>query len=177
MKVVVIDIPTLPGYGITSCGKVFRYPYIKSSYRGDYLTKLRQISVNLNAEYPQLEAHLEGKRKTAKLHRLLAETFIPNPDNLPQVNHKDGDKFNHSLENLEWVSASENVRHSYQIGLASNRGNKHPRRILDEEQVASIKILIELCNPSNMELAETFGVHHSTISKIRSGKLWGHVNP
>lgn len=61
------------------------------------------------------------------LHRLLAEHFIPNPDNLPQVNHIDGDKLNCSLDNLEWVSAKENVIHAYKHGLINHvRGKQHP---------------------------------------------------
>lgn len=52
------------------------------------------------------------------LHRMLAVHFIPNPKNKPQVNHIDGDKLNNSLENLEWVTKSENMRHAFDTGLA-----------------------------------------------------------
>lgn len=65
--------------------------------------------------------------KTVKLHKLLAIAFISNLDNKPQVNHKDGNKQNNSLDNLEWVTASENVLHSYRVlkrGLKNKRGKK-----------------------------------------------------
>lgn len=52
------------------------------------------------------------------LHRLLALTFLPNPDNLPEVNHKDGNKLNNDLSNLEWVTGSNNVRHAFKTGLS-----------------------------------------------------------
>lgn len=69
----------------------------------------------------------DGKKKQKYLHRLLAELFIPNPLNLPQVNHKDGNKLNCKMENLEWVSAQENVIHAYKHGLINHvRGIDHP---------------------------------------------------
>ena len=68
-----------------------------------------------------------GKKKQVYLHRLLAKYFIPNPQNLPQINHKDGNKLNCDLENLEWVTVQDNVIHAYQHGLIDHvRGEKHP---------------------------------------------------
>lgn len=61
---------------------------------------------------------VNNKRKDLALHRMLAETFIPNPNNLPQVNHKDGNKQNNDLLNLEWCTCSYNVQHAYDNGLA-----------------------------------------------------------
>lgn len=55
--------------------------------------------------------------KNYKVHRLLAEAFMPNPKKLPQINHKDGVKENNSLKNLEWCTARENLRHAYEKGL------------------------------------------------------------
>lgn len=59
----------------------------------------------------------DGKKKQVYLHRLLAEYFIPNPKCLPQVNHKDGNKLNCNLDNLEWVTIQENIIHAYKHGL------------------------------------------------------------
>lgn len=61
------------------------------------------------------------------LHRLLAEHFLPNPHNLPQVNHIDGNKLNCNLNNLEWVTTKDNVIHAYKHGLINHiRGTQHP---------------------------------------------------
>ena len=67
-----------------------------------------------------------GKKIQKYLHRLLAEYFIPNPKGLPQVNHKDGNKLNCSIDNLEWVTEKENTIHAYKHGLMNHvMGEKH----------------------------------------------------
>ena len=69
--------------------------------------------------------HTILNRKNRNIHRIIAETFIPNPDNLPCVNHKDGNKLNNSVENLEWCTQSENVLHSFTNGLQRRITNQH----------------------------------------------------
>ena len=66
----------------------------------------------------------EGKKKfnsSCLVHRLIATAFIPNPNNLPEVNHKDGNKSNNSINNLEWCSRGDNVRHAYKTGLLATK--------------------------------------------------------
>lgn len=71
--------------------------------------------------YPVIILRKDLKRKSVKIHRLVATAFIPNPEGKLQVNHKDGNKSNNNLTNLEWVSNSENQRHAVQIGLKKSR--------------------------------------------------------
>ena len=89
---------------------------IKSKY------KIKTPSINKD-EYYIVGLSKNGKRKSFYVHRLLAETFIPNPDNLPQVNHKDENKLNNSLDNLEWCTQSYN----FYYGTRGERSSKTQR--------------------------------------------------
>lgn len=111
------------------------------------------------------------------LHRLLAIEFIPNPQNLPEVNHIDGDKHNYNLSNLEWVTVSENRKHAYRIGLKTQvRGEKWVRSILTDEEVRIIKtVLVEKKRGNAATLAKRFDVCAATISAIQRGVSWTHI--
>jgi hypothetical protein len=67
--------------------------------------------------YVTVDLYINKKPKRYFLHKLLAELFIPNPENKPCANHIDGDKFNYNLNNLEWVTSKENTQHAWKIGL------------------------------------------------------------
>lgn len=67
--------------------------------------------------YLRLRVTIHRERKAYKVHRLVAEAFIPNPENKPQVNHIDGDKTNNAVSNLEWVTCKENAQHALRTGL------------------------------------------------------------
>jgi len=72
--------------------------------------------------------------KAYLVHRMVAITFIPNPEELPQVNHKDGNKLNNEVNNLEWVSCGDNQRHAYNTGLKREpKGLLNGRQELTEE--------------------------------------------
>lgn len=96
------DIPGYEDqYRITSWGRVFNATSQRFLY--PYITKKGYLRVDLYGP--------DGKRKHFKVHRLVANAFIPNPDGKPQVNHKDGNKQNNSITNLEWVTDEENKAH------------------------------------------------------------------
>ena len=79
--------------------------------------------------YENLTIRIDGKIKNLLIHRLVAVLFIDNPNNLPQVNHKDGNKLNNNIDNLEWISPSNNHRHRVDI-LGKGRGETNNSSIL-----------------------------------------------
>lgn len=119
--------------------------------------------------YPHVCVKLEGVQSTYKVHRLVAMAFIPNPDNLPQVNHIDGDKTNNAVSNLEWCDNGHNQRHKLATGLyVPPKGNDSYVNKLTEEQV----IEIYKSNLTQKELSEIYGVSRSTIGHIKLGLNW-----
>lgn len=117
----------------------------------------------------------EKKTKKYLVHRLVALTYIPNPLNLPQVNHIDGDRFNNDISNLEWCTAGENQKHAYRIGLKGKKsGTLNGRSILSNEDVLIIyQSLLKGC--SSKELSTKFKIARSVIGGIKTKKLWKDV--
>ena len=80
--------------------------------------------------YLLVDLYKDGERSKKRVNRLVAEAFIPNPDNKPEVNHKDGNKSNNNVDNLEWATKKENCRHAWDNGLVkpsrSMLGKKNP---------------------------------------------------
>ena len=154
------DIPNHPGFKARTDGTII-------GKRG------RPIKGHVDScGYREVLLSENGKTNNARVHRLIAETFIPNPYNLRDVNHKDGNKLNNDISNLEWVSHSSNVKHAYDNGLEKkavgedNHGSK-----LNDELVRYIR----QSNKSNYGLAKELGVDPSTIRDARNKKTWRHV--
>lgn len=119
--------------------------------------------------YLQMTTHLY-------LHRLVAKLFIPNPDNLPVVNHKDGDKTNNCVDNLEWVTQSENVRKAYETGQAKPTENQ--RQAIIKTNHLKRKKVRQYDKEGNLirefksvrEASEELNITSSMVSLIANGK-------
>ena len=105
------------------------------------------------------------------IHRLVAGKYVPNPENKPQVNHKDGDKRNNVASNLEWVDNSENRKHAVNAGLHVH-GEKCSWAKLTFKEVVYIREHPEI---SLKDLAIKFNVSVRTISDVRNNKTWKTV--
>lgn len=116
MKEIWKDIPGYEGlYQASNLGKIKRILFINRTTIKKQ-EKILKIYINKsNRCYVSL--HKNDKRKNCLIHRLVAQAFISNPNNLPQINHIDGDPTNNNINNLEWCSAKENIIHAYKNNL------------------------------------------------------------
>lgn len=128
-------------YSVCRKNEIIRKPYILRSERG--------------CEYLRLRLQKEGVTKHKLVHRLVAEAFIPNPDNLPQVNHKDKNTFNNRVENLEWCTGQENVEH----------GQGKIRRWCNDGEVVEMTI---------SQLAQIYKLSIGSLSLVVAGKRKQH---
>ena len=106
--------------------KGFEHDYAISR-KGKILSLLTDqiVRPTVNSEgYLKITLWKDGKSYTRRVHRLVAEQFIPNPDNLPVVNHIDGNKKNPDVNNLEWCTQQENVQHAFNTGLTLKTSDK-----------------------------------------------------
>lgn len=153
------------------------YPHILVSNFGDivstYFKKHRTLTSHIDYKgYPATQFTINKKHFNKRIHRLVAETFIPNPAILPQVNHKDGNKLNNHISNLEWVTNNENMKKSAELGLHW-RGEKHLSAKLKEYQVLEIRKLLKYKKPH--KIAVLYKVTASTIYAIKNNKTWRHI--
>ena len=168
-------------YQISNLGRVKSLDRYVSCSDG----KTRHIEEKILIQTPDKDGYkrvsLTGEDKRRKpiiVHRVLAQHFIPNPLNKPQVNHEDGVKSNNSLSNLSWCTLSENRQHAYNTGLQnsdSRKGAKCNFSTLDDTKVLEIKKLLK-DGLTQTKIAELYNITASTISYIHRGLTWKHLN-
>ena len=146
------DIKSYEGlYKVNRQGEVYSY----------ITNKKIKGSIDSNG-YRQMHLSKNGEYKKKSLHRIVAEAFLPNPNNLPEVNHKDGNKLNNSVDNLEWCSSSYNHVHAFENGLHSKEYMYSPVRILLNDEWIEFK--------SMDDCAIFLGVKNQDIYKRLSGR-------
>lgn len=143
-----------------------RDPRVKVSNKGHVISyksgmcSLLKIMFN-NRGYQRVAA-IHGKPQY--VHRMVAETWIDNPNNYEEVNHINGDKTDNRVENLEWVTHSENIRHAYRTGLLKVKGKGTPIRIVETGEAYE----------SIHECARRIGGNPSNISACLAGRQLTH---
>jgi len=156
-------------YEVSNLGRVRSIP------RNGTINKTKILSPALIHGYYSLCLRNKNK-KMHRVSRLVAQAFIPNPENKPEVNHIDGNKKNNVVCNLEWNTASENMLHAFKTGLHNLEGERHPRSKLTQDQVECIKWLYNRHKIKQNVLAWIYKVGQDQISRIANEKRWVHLN-
>jgi len=119
--------------------------------------------------YLRIQLWKANKCEYVSIHRLIAETFIENVDNKPFVNHIDGNKQNNNVENLEWCTQKENIKHAFDTGLSTRCPKNWKINSISVEQYSKTDIYIKTF-PSTMEVERQLGIPHSQISNVCKNK-------
>lgn len=159
-------------YCINPFGDIISPSYVD---RNGALRSARQVvPTKTKKGYLRVALNKDGRQVRKYVHRLVGKTFIPNSNKKPQINHKDGNKLNNHISNLEWCTNQENIIHSYETGLRVGTnavGERNTMAKLTETDVVEI-----ISSNSKVEcLANKFKVSKSCIYKIKQRKRWSHV--
>ncbi len=150
-----VTISQYPNYEVSRLGK------IRNRRTGKVLKPILDKD-----HYCQVNLFFNKKSKTEKVHRTVAKTFIPNPLNYCCINHKDGNKKNNTINNLEWVTKSQNTKHAYDNNLLPSGEEHHFSKLTNKEK---LKIIHLRKNGWKIkELSEHFLVSQGRVSQITS---------
>lgn len=155
------QIENFPGYEVSDLGRVRSYKWTEPRVLKGKQTSYGYIQVTI-------------LHKQLYVHRLVAQAFLPNPENKPQVNHLNGIRTDNSIQNLEWCTSSENNLHSYRCLLRTpTQGQEHHLAKLSDRDVQEIREKLWMGKRGiGKQLAQEYGVCESRISNIKKGKAW-----
>lgn len=170
-------------YQISSLGKVKRVERIYTQFNAltardntKLLTEMIMKPFEDEDGYLRIQLIKDNVRKKHFVHRLVALNFIPNPENKPEVNHKEGNKQDNRVELLEWNTTSENQRHAIANKFYETaKGEKSGTAKLKEVEVREIHRLWKTGEVSQKYLSDIFGVASAAISRIVNGVRWRHI--
>lgn len=144
------EIPGYKNYFATRKGKIY------SKHTNKYITKTPL------GKYDSVCLYKHGKKKTLTVHRLVAITYLPNLNNLPEVNHKDKNKRNNRPENLEWISRKDNVKHASETGRGFSRSRPVYQMDMNGNIIREFK--------SIKQASDETGIHNRSINPVCQGK-------
>lgn len=126
--------------------------------------------------YTKYTLSINGKQKTLLGHRMVAEAFLENYDNKPIVNHKNGIKSDNRLDNLEWATGSENMKHAIDTGLIPIRkGEDIYFAKITNYQASLIKGMYHHDNLSVTEISKCTGINRRSIADLIAERTWKHI--
>lgn len=162
---------------VVSFNGIFQDIYEISNFgrvRSKKTLKLRSLSPSSNG-YIMVLLYNKGFRKGIGVHRLVAEAFLPNPENKPVVHHKNHIRNDNCLKNLEWVTPSENYWYAVEAGRIPPVKKTGKHICLNSEKVQIIKYLLDYSNLTNDFIGKAFDVKDRTIIGIKYDRQWSEV--
>jgi hypothetical protein len=163
---------------VKSCDRLVRY---QNGFCKKIKSRILKPSPS-SSGYPAVSLPTIGKinhHSTRAIHRLVAEAFLDNPSLLPCVNHRDGNKTNNHLSNLEWCSYGQNSVHAVLMGKFKHvrhaKGEDAGHSKLKEWQVLKIRQLAEHGELTHKQISEIFLIDSSAVSRILNRKTWKHL--
>ena len=157
MPIKIKDIKGYENYMITEDGRVF------SKNRNKYMALVKTTD-----GYWAIGLYMNSKLKSFKVHRLVADAFIPNPLGRKEINHIDGNKKNNHVSNLEWSTRSENVKHSFDTGLRKPNNHRFNKKVLD---TVTGRIYDRM-----KDAAKAIGVSESYFGQMLNGQYPNNTN-
>lgn len=161
--------PIAPDYGVSRCGRVFRINKWKFGRHVPYEVK-RKAHQN---GYLFVTIVVDGLPRNIRVHRMVAHTFLPNPEHKPHVAHYDGTRTNNQVENLRWATRAENMADCRRHGTMQ-LGDTHPwakitRRIAEDirERLAN--------GERNCDIAARYGISRPLVTDIKKNRKWANV--
>ena len=170
-----------PFYLVSSEGRIRSLDRLVREHSGkERLQRGRTITAKNTGDYLGVSLFYEGKGTRFYLHRLVAEAFLPNPENKPCVNHLNFNHHDNRATNLEWATHKENSEHSGKHGRLGCKnpikGSNHPSARFTEAEIRELRLSWQP-GDSISELAQDYGVSYRALYKILGGISWKHVCP
>lgn len=160
-------------YEVSNYGKVRRVA--RATGYGNRKLKVMFLTSDSRSTkgYPIVGIRKDGKTKTRYVHKLVAQAFIPNPLNLPEVDHEKGNKEDSRAWMLKWVTRAQNIENALALDLFAHRhGEENPNVKLTEKQVLEIRAR---SGERIADIADEFGISWSQVKSIRNRKTWKHI--
>jgi len=164
-------------YRISNFGRVKSLSRWHRLSRGrGYFTKDKLMSISTWKGYRYINLSKKNVIKRVSIHRLVACAFILNPQNKPQVNHKDGKKSNNRVDNLEWATIRENAQHALDAGLSDigKRGEEHPNVKYSRRLVLWVREMVT-SGYNQRRIARKLGLDYRTINYFWKGPCWRYA--
>lgn len=179
-----LPIQGFEGYDVSNFGRVRTWRKLVRGYHGYINYVINKSEFTIVPAYPQSKQYMQislysaskGRGVSFLVHRLVAMAFLPNLDELPEVNHLTGLRSDPRLDGLEWADRPRNMRHAFDNGLFKTRvGAANRSAKLSEQDVRDIYTRVK-AGENGAAIAREYGITRTTPSQIARGKTWTHLN-